>query len=69
MAGTYTTKPGDQWDIIAKEVYGSESYTDYLMSNNFALLDVYEFDAGVILNTPDAPEQKSETLPAWRNAE
>lgn len=63
---TYITQPGDQWDIIAKKVYGDEKYTDFLQSKNFSLLDVYEFEAGVIIQTPVLPEEKTETLPKWR---
>lgn len=66
MANTYTTRPGDQWDIIAKRVYGSELHADFLMKHNFEQLDIYEFDAGVVLNTPELPEPKTETLPEWR---
>ena len=28
----YTTKSGDTWDVIAKEVYGSEYHADALMA-------------------------------------
>ena len=30
----YTTKSGDTWDVIAKEVYGSEYRADVLMAAN-----------------------------------
>ena len=30
----YTTKSGDTWDVIAKEVYGSEYHADVLMAAN-----------------------------------
>ena len=30
----YTTKSGDTWDVIAKEVYGSEYHADALMAAN-----------------------------------
>ena len=66
MAKTYTTKAGDQWDMIAKKVYGSEMHADFLMENNLPLLDIYEFDAGTVLNTPDLPLEQSSTLPPWR---
>ena len=33
MAKVYKTKSGDTWDIIAKEVYGDELYTSFLMGN------------------------------------
>ncbi len=66
MAKTYTTVAGDQWDMIAKKVYGSEMHADFLMDNNLPLLDIYEFDAGTVLNTPDLPLEQSSTLPPWR---
>ena len=31
MAKTYTTQQGDAWDAIAHKVYGSETYTGWLM--------------------------------------
>ena len=68
MDQTYTTKVGDQWDSIAKNVYGSELLADYLMAHNFPLLDVYGFDAGTVLATPDLPVSTNETLPDWRQS-
>ena len=61
----YKTRQGECWDEIAKNVYGSEKYTGYLMQNNLPLLDMAIFSAGVIINTPDLPEDKT-NLPAWR---
>ena len=66
MAATYTTSGGEQWDEIAKTVYGAEKYADWLMANNLPLLDVYEFDPGTVLQTPELPVVKTETLPEWR---
>lgn len=66
MAKTYVTTAGDQWDMIAKKVYGSEMHADFLMDNNLPLLDIYEFDAGTVLQTPDLPIEESGTLPPWR---
>lgn len=67
MGNTYTTKQGDAWDKIAFEVYGDEKYTGWLMQNNFPLLDVFVFDAGVVLQTPDPPEDSTaNNIPIWR---
>lgn len=67
MAKTYTTKQGDAWDAIAYKVYGDEKYTGWLMQNNFPLLDVFVFGAGVTLQTPDPPENDETTnMPIWR---
>ena len=61
----YKTRQGECWDEIAKNVYGSEKYTGYLMQNNLPLLDVTMFSAGVIINAPDLPADET-NLPAWR---
>lgn len=66
MAATYTTKSGDQWDTIAKAVYGKEGCADFLMKQNLPLLDVFSFDAGTVLNTPALPEELDGSLPPWR---
>lgn len=64
----YITIQGQAWDQIAKEVYGSEKYTDFLMRSNPKLLDIFLFSAGVILETPALPESKKD-LPEWRNSD
>lgn len=67
MENTYTTKQGDTWDLIAFRVYGDVKYTGWLMQNNFPHLDIFVFDAGAVLQTPELPE--SEQLagaPIWR---
>ena len=46
----YTTKSGDTWDVIAKEVYGSEYHADVLMAANPQEIDTFIFNAGVELN-------------------
>lgn len=67
MNNTYTTKSGDTWDVIAKEVYGSESYTSYLMENNHDKISYFIFPAGVILKTPALPaNEETITFPEWR---
>lgn len=50
MNTTYTTRQGDTWDKIAYQVYGSEQYAGWLMQNNFSRLDIFVFNAGVLLN-------------------
>lgn len=66
---TYTTKQGDTWDNIALQVYGEERYADFLMQNNYALLDILVFSAGTVLNTPVLPEERDGDLPPWRTDE
>ena len=64
----YTTRQGQTWDMIAKEVYGSETYTGYLMQNNTDKLDIFLFSAGTELHIPDVPEKETDAgmLPDWR---
>ena len=67
MENTYTTKQGDAWDLIAFRVYGDVKYTGWLMQNNFPHLDIFVFDAGVVLQTPELPEsEKMADVPIWR---
>lgn len=66
MAGTYKTIQGDTWDMIAKKVYGAEKHLDYLMANNFPLLDYLIFPAGLTVNVPDLPVSSVDDLPEWR---
>lgn len=65
MGTVYKTKSGDTWDIIAKEVYGSEAYTSFLMENNQRLLNYFVFPEGIILVIKDKPEEVT-LLPDWR---
>lgn len=62
----YITKAGDQWDIIAKNVYGDEYKADLLMSANFPLLNIFQFDAGMVVECPELTETFGETMPPWR---
>ena len=53
-------------DRISREVYGSESYTSFLMANNQDKLDTFVFSAGEKLIVEDIPE-KTKVLPDWRS--
>ena len=66
MPTIYTTKSGDVWDGIAKEVYGSESYTSFLMENNQEHLDYFVFPEGISLVIQEKPEATT-NLPDWRS--
>lgn len=66
MVSIYKTRSGDVWDSIAKEVYGSEAYTSFLMISNQKLINYFVFPAGVELIIPDIPEETS-VLPDWRS--
>lgn len=61
----YTTRQGQAWDEIAREVYGKEIHADYLMQNNPQYLNILLFPAGVELKTPELPEDRKD-LPPWR---
>lgn len=62
----YTTKSGDTWDMIAKEVYGSEYHADVLMAANAAHIETFIFQAGVELSTPALEEERNGLLPPWK---
>lgn len=65
MASVYRTKSGDVWDQIAKEVYGNELYTSFLMENNQDKLEFFVFPEGILLTIKELPEEKT-LLPDWR---
>ena len=54
-------------DSIAVNVYGDETKADWLMDNNLFYVSVFEFSAGIVLKTPELPEEKSGNLPPWRS--
>lgn len=62
----YITKSGDTWDMIAKEVYGSEYHADVLMAENAAHIETFIFQAGVELSTPALEEERNGLLPPWK---
>ncbi len=61
----YKTRQGECWDEIAKNVYGNEKYTGYLMQNNLPLLDTVVFSAGTEVRTPKLSADETD-LPIWR---
>ena len=60
------TTSGDTWDMIAKEVYGSEYHADVLMAANAAHIETFIFQAGVELSTPALEEERNGLLPPWK---
>lgn len=62
----YTTRGGDTWDIVARNVYGDEYMAGKLMEANPGLLHIFRFDAGVKLVTPEREEEAGEALPPWK---
>ena len=63
---TGETKSGDTWDVIAKQVYGSEYHADILMAANPQQIDTFLFEAGVVLATPVLEEERDGLLPPWK---
>lgn len=61
----YITRQGECWDEAAKNIYGSEKYTGYLMQHNLPMLDIAVFSAGTQLQTPALSTEEAD-LPAWR---
>lgn len=59
-------RAGDTWDMIAKEVYGSEYHADVLMAANAAHIETFIFQAGVELSTPALEEERNGLLPPWK---
>lgn len=67
---TYTTIQGQTWDMIALEVYGSEFYAGYLMSQNTKLLHYFIFPEGILLHVPALSDSEAMVQqPDWRNEE
>lgn len=62
----YTTKSGDTWDMIAKEVYGDEYHADVLMAANPQHIETFIFGAGVVLATPALEEERDGLQPPWK---
>ena len=62
----YSPPSGDTWDMIAKEVYGSEYHADVLMAANAAHIETFIFQAGVELSTPALEEERNGLLPPWK---
>ncbi|MFR8333704.1 MAG: phage tail protein [Oscillospiraceae bacterium] len=62
----YITKSGDTWDMIAKEVYGSEYHADVLMAANAAHIGDFYLQAGVELSTPALGKERNGLLPPWK---
>ena len=66
MTGTYKTKSGDTWDVIARELYGSEYDADALMAANPEHIATFKFGAGETLKVPDLEEANDGSLPPWK---
>ena len=48
-------------------MFGDVKYTGFLLQANFPHLDTFAFDAGVVLQIPDLPEDDNlANVPIWR---
>lgn len=63
----YTTKPGDTWDVIAKDLYGSELLATYIMRANPEYLGYYSMPAGLVIKVPELVGDDADGLPPWRD--
>lgn len=68
---TYTTRPGDMWDLISYRLCGSAEQTVPIMQANPQYADVWIFPAGVELSIPDLNSVIDSTvvLPPWKTEE
>lgn len=62
----YITKSGDTWDVIAKEVYGSEYRADVLMAANPQHIGTFVFGSGVEITAPELADERDGLLPPWK---
>lgn len=63
----YTTVSGDEWDIVAKKVYGDERYMTLLIGSNPDYIGLFRFGAGITLVCPDKPQESATVeIPEWR---
>jgi phage tail protein X len=65
----YTTALGDEWDGIARRVYGdirkSDMLVHYLLEANPEHRETVIFGAGTVLDIPPPPEPRVASLPPW----
>lgn len=55
MRWEYTTQQGDTWDVLALDIYGTETLAWLLQEANPLYLGVLFFPAGVVLTIPPPP--------------
>jgi len=67
MPKTYTTKQGQAWDQVAKEVLGSEKLMHEMLRANPEHRYTMFFSAGTVLTVPDVEVvNQPENLPPWK---
>ncbi|WP_434171202.1 hypothetical protein AHYW_002614 [Providencia manganoxydans] len=66
MQWTYQTIQGDTWDVLALDIYGSETLAYLLQEANPDYLHLLFFPAGLTLTVPATPAGKSNLpMPLW----
>lgn len=65
MAGTYRTRSGETWDMIAYRALGSGFFMDKMIAANPEWSEIFIFPAGVTLRVPEVTAVTSETNPPW----
>ena len=66
MQWTYETVQGDTWDVLALDIYGSETLAHVLQAANPDYLHLLFFPAGLVLTIPDTPVTASRLpSPPW----
>jgi phage tail protein X len=65
----YRTELGDEWDGIARKVYGDIRHSDmlvnFLLEANLQHRETVIFGSGVELTIPTPPEARAVSLPPW----
>lgn len=64
----YITKQGDTFDIISKEFYGEEKYSNFIIQANQEHRATIIFEYGVKLKIPDIEVEEESSLPPWIGA-
>ena len=65
---TYTTKPGDRWDLIAFSAYGDANKVLDIITANPRVPILAVIPENTVLNIPikDNQQIKAELLPPWK---
>lgn len=66
MEWEYMTRQGDTWDVLALDIYGTETLAWWIMIANTSHIRTLFFPAGVRLRIRETPTQASaQPLPPW----
>jgi phage tail protein X len=66
MMWEYETKQGDTWDVLARDIYGSEMLAYLILQANPAYMEMIYLPSGLKLTIPDTPPQKTnQPMPPW----